>query len=288
MKLTGINCPKLFDKWQPLEFQDFTLNDVGEKYISVNKCKINQEYVFSFAEVNVNFDYEQCINQEITTRQIFTKTHDKDISYLFNKDILELYVDAKLFTQKHIDIASKIILELKDLNVDKYSMFQRSIRFKYTVDIDFNNVDLRNRVALDVYLSLKDHLDNTFSKKKEFFHSGQVMGFPIGTDETILLKNGINLDASGLPGPLNAGTIYLNIHCDENGTQNEFQKVFDETTNFIESIHKNKLIIYRSGSSLDFNLNGQGTRWAIFFPEIKYSKQISTFKQELIQIPFQF
>ena len=56
MKLIGPNCPLLFDKWQPIEFNDFNLDEFGRKYPEVGKNSINQTYVFPFANLDINFD----------------------------------------------------------------------------------------------------------------------------------------------------------------------------------------------------------------------------------------
>jgi hypothetical protein len=141
---------------------------------------------------------------------------------------------------------------------------------------------------MEVYLSLKEDLINKFYINKELLHPGNIMGFPIGTDEAIILENGINLNASGLPDAINAGTVYLSIYCSEDGSQEEFQKVFDSATNFIDANYKNKLRTLPSGSGLNFGLNGTGSYWNISLPKIKNRKMLPNDKSGIIQLPFKF
>lgn len=177
MKLKGLECPKLFDKWQPLEFCDFNLDNSGKKYEDLGRRVVNQNYTFPFGYVEINFDYNQYCTQKIAATQLVPNENYTNVPFIFNKDILDLYYDAKNFTQEKINSISKIIPELSDLVVDKYSRFQRAINFEYSVNVPFENVDLRNQTAIEIYLSLKEHLFNVFSKDKEFFHPGNVMGF---------------------------------------------------------------------------------------------------------------
>jgi len=284
----GDDCPKLFNKWQPTEFNDFTLDDNGKKYDSVNPNIINQSCQFPFAYFNINFDYIYYTRQDISATQIVPSEHHTNVPFIFNKEILELFIDAKDFVQKRVNIASKTIPELSDLVVNKYSQFQRVINFEYTVNTPFKKVDLRNQIAMEVYLSLKEDLINKFYINKELLHPGNIMGFPIGTDEAIILENGINLNASGLPDAINAGTVYLSIYCSEDGSQEEFQKVFDSATNFIDANYKNKLRTLPSGSGLNFGLNGTGSYWNISLPKIKNRKMLPNDKSGIIQLPFKF
>ncbi len=274
MKLTGDACPKLYNKWQPLEFEDFNLDENGVRYSESKKGEINQSYIFNFAFLDINFDYKYFTRQEIAAQQIMPETEYPEISKIFNKEILELYLDTKKFVQKQINEVSKSIPELQNLVVDKYSKFQRAIKFEYTVDIPFKNVEIRNKTAIEMYLSLKEQLIETFSKKEETTNQGNFMGFPIGSEEHLKLSNGIELCTSGNSDYVNAGTIYLSILCDENGSQNEFQKVFKETEQFMMTNYKNKLIKYSNNSCFNFGLKGTGSYWQILLPEIKLWKQI--------------
>lgn len=91
-----------------------------------------------------------------------------------------------------------------------------------------------------------------------------------------------------MPDKMNAGTVYLTVYCDETGSQNEFQKVFNETKNFINSEHKDKLRILPNDSCLNFNLKGNGSYWFISLPEIKSYKQLPYSRQSFIQLPMTF
>ena len=268
--LVGEDCPLLFEKWRPDEFESF---------FDGEPSRLSQMYDFDFASVDIN-------SSNIYFPQHYISAHGKMYpgaytpEALFEPKILELYIDAKEFMKQKLKEKSTLIPELALIDIEEHSKFGRCTGCHVDVEDDRPSgaldIEARNKIASEVYHSLEDNLRKEFGIVSEEIVPNYVLLVPAGDAKILTLSKGIYfMTENPLPDEVNAGTLYMRIISDENGEKEFHHNVVEFVFGYLNRAFKDRLVGNHNKDVVNLGLSGDGSAWKIDLSRIKVSPKLS-------------
>jgi len=273
MELTGDDVPLLFNKWKPQKFEDYNIDDLGERLYEED---ISQNYFFEDLLVIIVSHLSGGSTHKISAKQRLNEKDAMSLEKIFDPTVLEIWEDGKQNIEDKIKL-NNTIPELKRVNVhdSKYSNFRRRINFSYSINQKGNE-----QKASEIYQGLEQHLCEEFGFDKSRQGPGGIE--TRGTQfKRVDFLNGIFISAQASKDYENAGKVYFSISCDENGKKEDFEKVLNSATQYIET-HASNLKQYSTGS-LNFPLQDQGSHWEIDLSSVKVNPKLEGQKKLLLE-----
>jgi hypothetical protein len=215
---------KLFlGRWMPDKTESVEEN--GEVYARMN---------FWFGHVIMSVNKSQDNKETLIRASGHNLTAQRSIDAIFDPEILEMYQEAKKRVIGKMGDLTLIHPELNDVNIEDYSNFQRATMFQIEIDyeklgIDFDDVENKVRVSMEIYQQLEDELKTKFNVIKDEIGKSYTLWVESGNRKELDLEGGIyiTVESPGAESALNAGVLYFYITSDETCSL-EAHKAVDE------------------------------------------------------------